>query len=122
MPCLTPDLATRATSVCYVPSLSEASVLAAKVISVKVAVQPSPVGDCARKPASNASSSTSPKWRTNCQWLPSCEKWNAHARPILATRSQIVFPSTTAELQSSETPCVTTETTIGSPSGEYSKH
>src|SRR6266404_6005415 len=38
-----------------------------------------------------------------------------------AIRSQTALPSITAELQSSDAERVTTETTIGSPSGEYSK-
>ena len=38
-----------------------------------------------------------------------------------AIRSQTASPSTTVELQSSEVVRVTTETTIGSRSGEYSK-
>ena len=52
---------------------------------------------------------------------PSVEAWNANADPTRAIRSQTVAPSTTKELQSSERPLVTTETTIGSRCGEYSK-
>src|SRR5256885_1436381 len=52
---------------------------------------------------------------------PLRDEWNATAAPQRATRSQTSRPSTTIELQSSDTPRVTTDTTIGSPSGEYSK-
>lgn len=51
-----------------------------------------------------------------------CGRWKAYAAPIRAIRRQTELPSTTKELQSSETPLVTTETTIGSLLGEYSKH
>ena len=43
------------------------------------------------------------------------------AEPMRATRSQTAFPSTSDPFASSETPRVTTETTIGSRSGENSK-
>ena len=55
------------------------------------------------------------------QLLPSVEAWNAKAEPSRAMRSQTDAPSTTNELQSSDTRLVTTETTIGSRCGEYSK-
>ena len=45
----------------------------------------------------------------------------ANADPILAMRSHTDAPSTTNESQSSDTPRVTTETTMGSRCGEYSK-
>src|SRR5687768_1109105 len=82
---------------------------------------PLPVGDWAENPTDGSRAPSRAKWRTKLHRLPSVEVWNAYARPILAMRSHTDPPSTTNELQSSDMPRVTTDTTIGSRCGEYSK-
>ncbi len=53
--------------------------------------------------------------------VPSKDAWYAKAWSMRETRSHTERPSTTNALASSATPRLTTETTMGSPAGEYSK-
>src|SRR5665213_1006155 len=63
------------------------------------------------------------KWRIKLQCTPSVAAWNAKLPGVdLEIRSQVPDPSTSLLLASSETPLVTTETTIGCPAGENSRH
>src|SRR3982751_4844218 len=95
--------------------------LPTKEMSSKGATQPFPVGDCDSKPTWAASAPRS-KYRTKDHASPSVEAWKAYARPSRETRSQTVLPVTMNPFESSEERRVTTETIIGAPSGERSKH
>src|SRR6185369_4662418 len=90
--------------------------------SSNVAVHPSPVDDCTSKPTSGSIESPSEKWRISSQRSDSVDAWNANDEPSLAIRNLTLWPSTANELQSSDTPRVTTLTTMGFRSGESSKH
>ena len=113
---------TTATSRAHSPLRRSASVAALKRISENVAVQPSPSGDWATKP--NLDRARRPSARSGARAARAFRRSRSErrtARPIRAIRSQTALPSTTVELQSSDAARVTTETTIGSRSGEYSK-
>ncbi len=100
---------------------ARAALRASKRISSNVTSQPAPVGDCASKPIAGSTASPSVKCRTRLHARPSVEAWNANAGPIQAMRSRASSPPTPKPFASSEASRVTTETTIGSASGENSK-
>src|SRR5487761_505098 len=88
----------------------------------KVAAQPSPAGDWARKPTRTRSVPPSAKYRSNRHQEPSVDAWNAQAPPDRVIRSHNVLSATSNELQSSDVSFVTTVTAVGVSCGEYSKH
>src|SRR5664280_3174253 len=90
-------------------------------MSSKVTAQPSPVGDWASKPIETADGSSIVKKRIIRHVVPSKDAWYAKASSMRETRSHTERASTTNALASSATPRLTTETTMGSPSVEYSK-
>ena len=96
-----------------------------QAIWVYVARQPSPRGDCTSNPTSALTVSRAPpsvKCRIRCHHSPSVEAWNAYAPRIPLIRSHTADPSTVNPLASSERPMVTTDTIIGWPWGDSSKH
>src|SRR5665647_213254 len=91
-------------------------------MSSKVTAQPSPVGDWASKPIETGPDGSSiVKRRIIRHVVPSKDAWYAKAWSMRETRSHTERASTTNALASSATPRLTTETTMGSRAGEYSK-
>ena len=120
-PCVKPPSPTVACLMRYDPMRRSRRQSSPKRTSSNLTANPSAFGHWASSPIIGATGESIVKMRTILHVAPSTDAWVRKRLSTLDTRSDRVLPSTTQALASSATPRLTTETTVGSPVGAYSK-